>query len=74
MLLLEHDYKLEYKKKYSMIRCWLQRWESCIADVGGERFNAPALAMRHKLLQRLSHESESMKEVSGNHGTMGSLF
>lgn len=56
------EYQREFSKKLSMVRCWVQRWRSSIADREADRFNLSVLTMRHKLYSSLELEAKEIME------------
>ena len=56
------EYQRDFRKKLSMISCWIQRWRCAMADIEADRYNLAVLTMRHKLLSTFDLEDKEMKE------------
>ena len=56
------DYSRDFVKKLSMLRCWVKRWRSAVADIEADRYNLSVLTMRHKLMATFDLENKEMKE------------
>lgn len=57
-------YQRELERKISMIHYWVKRWDNTTNDIDTARYNAPILAMRHKLLEKFNKEAKHMDSVS----------